>query len=421
MEAHHDRIFSVVSLGEARKRRASVAGRFEGVVEDQLVGWAWCPDAPTERVGIEVLLDGRTLGSTVADQQRGDLRGEGIGDGAHGFSYRLPDDAGLARQQLIEVRAGPARIPLDVAHRYGLAATASTRQLRPARYTAVPAAAPPPPEAAQLGDEGWLFPLYDPRSSIGTEDQIHTAAERYEHLCRTLSEIGVPYILAIAPNKQDVYPQLAAGARSAHPRFVRLMRSELLDSKWPDPFDLLVALMDARRHGVLYPRSDSNWNARGAFYATHAVIREVAKRVPEAAPLPLDRARGVSVDGFRGNLIELPRFGPDKEPVESTPMVEATLEADVASLRSIQMPAPVDLPLPGHPAPLLFQIADEPQLPRLALMGVAMVDQLLQWFPEHSRRTLVCRGHEPPLEQLELESPDAIVHVVTAAELLAGT
>jgi hypothetical protein len=365
---------------------------------------------------VDVVLDGRTLGSVAANDERQDLREAGIGDGRHGFAFPLPAATG-SEEELIEARAGRARVPLRTAHRW---VTPAERRVRPVRYSAAPEDPPAPPEGALLGLDGWLFSGYQARRVAVSPERVQAAALRYEDVCRSLSELSIRYVLVIVPEKQDVYPEFAARARSPHAECVHALLAELRDSVWPEPFDLADALRDGRTHGVLYPRTDSGWNARGGFLAARAVVKEVAKRVPAAVPLALERGRGVAVEEFCGDLVQLPRFGLDRQPIDRTPVSEVTIEDDASTLRSVQMPAPERLSAPGHPAPRLFTVDAAPQLPRLALMGGAAVERIMTWFAEHSRRTLVIAGHEPRLELLELEAPDAVVHVVTALELLTS-
>jgi hypothetical protein len=412
------RSFSV-PLARRPLRTRGIDGLVEAVVGDQIIGWAWSSDAPDERVEVEILLDGKLLGTTVAKSPREDLHEAGIGDGAHGFSYRLPDTAGMGAEQIIEARAGAARLPLDVSVRYRLVDTPSERRLRSVRYSALSSSDPPAPQKAVVTNLNWLFGLYASQSAGTIGEAIDLRVQRYEHICETLGELGIPYLLAIAPEKQDVYPELADGAQSIHAEFVQRLRAAVRDSRWPQPLDLAEPLIDARRHGVLYPRTDSKWNARGAFFAARAIVKAISSRVEGVTPLGLERARGLRCEGFRGDLVDLPKVGASSERPGADAWVEATVEADATSLRSVQMPAPEHLVRPGYSPPLLFELADEPNLPRLALMGGATVEPILPWFAEQSRRTVVFQGHDPPLEPIELEAPDALVHLVTAMELVA--
>lgn len=65
-------------------------GRVDAVDGVHVFGWAWRPDAPTERLTIEAVLDGRVVAKVTADLARVDLRRNGIGDGSYAFNLELP-------------------------------------------------------------------------------------------------------------------------------------------------------------------------------------------------------------------------------------------------------------------------------------------------------------------------------------------
>jgi hypothetical protein len=66
------------------------AGFLEAVSEDgQVVGWAWYPDRPDERVELEILVDDRVAGTMVAGLYRADVAKAGNGEGCYGFSWPL--------------------------------------------------------------------------------------------------------------------------------------------------------------------------------------------------------------------------------------------------------------------------------------------------------------------------------------------
>ncbi len=58
----------------------------------RISGWAYCRNRPTERIVVEILLNGTSLGRVTCDQFREDLKNEGFGDGRHAFTW-TPDPA----------------------------------------------------------------------------------------------------------------------------------------------------------------------------------------------------------------------------------------------------------------------------------------------------------------------------------------
>ena len=73
--------------------------------EGRVVGWAWYPDRPDERVELEFLVDGHVAGTTTTGLYRADLAKAGIGEGRYGFSWPLPYSVlALPRDVIISAR-----------------------------------------------------------------------------------------------------------------------------------------------------------------------------------------------------------------------------------------------------------------------------------------------------------------------------
>ncbi|NKC29343.1 hypothetical protein [Falsiroseomonas selenitidurans] len=76
------------ALGENRAA-PDIRGFVDGLTGNQIDGWAFEPAQPTERVVVELRLDGGTVATTVADRHRADLIRAGVGDAFHGFRFPL--------------------------------------------------------------------------------------------------------------------------------------------------------------------------------------------------------------------------------------------------------------------------------------------------------------------------------------------
>ncbi|WP_462321780.1 tetratricopeptide repeat protein [Halochromatium sp.] len=68
---------------------SELQGRFEGVINGQVCGWAIDPLHPEMRVELELLCDGEPLARIRADLEREDLAEVALGDGRHGFRLTL--------------------------------------------------------------------------------------------------------------------------------------------------------------------------------------------------------------------------------------------------------------------------------------------------------------------------------------------
>jgi len=78
-----------------------VVGYVEAATDTRILGWAWAPRKPQERLVVQALLDEAVVAEGSADRSRDDLARNGIGDGQHAFELALPESA---RPRLAELR-----------------------------------------------------------------------------------------------------------------------------------------------------------------------------------------------------------------------------------------------------------------------------------------------------------------------------
>jgi hypothetical protein len=71
-----------------------IRGFVEARSGEAILGWAWAPARPDERLTVALRLDGQKVAEAVAALPREDLARGGIGDGAHAFRFDLaPEQA----------------------------------------------------------------------------------------------------------------------------------------------------------------------------------------------------------------------------------------------------------------------------------------------------------------------------------------
>lgn len=78
-------------MSSAVAPRSEVAGFVEAVTTARVLGWAWSPRSPADRVTVELRLGGEILAAAVADLPREDLARNGVGDGRHAFDLAVPE------------------------------------------------------------------------------------------------------------------------------------------------------------------------------------------------------------------------------------------------------------------------------------------------------------------------------------------
>lgn len=424
---------------------AGVEGRLEAVVDGRAVGWAWNPARSEEAVEVEILVDEEPVASGRADLERTVLAEAGVGSGRYGFDVPLPERLAAEPAHTIRVTAGPEREEIEAFHQFEnvvraggapwhgtkfTPADAKKRQFVPA-----PEEPPDPGDAALVGRHGWLFPCDEahltadqlqgaPLLSAAEVERRRDAIARHR---RQLKDLRIPYLFAVAPLKERVYGKfLPPGAGLHADRPVAEVDRALRAVDGGEAFDLLPALREARRAGRAFPKSDSGWSDRGAFFAYRELMREIAKRVVDLPdPLRLEDASLLSLSGFRGDLAGKPKvrlgeagFAPADAGAGQDEWEEELDVADVSQLRALRMPAPQHLEVTPGRAPRLYEVADEPALPHAVLVGDAPCLGLVPWLAEHFRRFVFLWAENLPLEAIELEMPDVVVHVISERQLL---
>lgn len=81
---------------------ATIEAHIERLDTTAIQGWLWVPDEPLARLRLEVFYQGVPIGECTANEFRPDLEHADIGDGAHGFFFRLP--AAFPRSELEHLR-----------------------------------------------------------------------------------------------------------------------------------------------------------------------------------------------------------------------------------------------------------------------------------------------------------------------------
>ena len=143
------------------------------------------------------------------------------------------------------------------------------------------------------GKDGWLFlgNEFDDivaklkRASPADPDRIAQEAEVFANLAEAAASSGVPVAVLVGPNKSTIYPEFLPDALTpSETRYVdaftdRLATLPNLTVVDPAP-DLLDAKDDA---GLLYFRTDTHWNAKGAFVVFSALADRMTFPVPDVS------------------------------------------------------------------------------------------------------------------------------------------
>lgn len=124
-----------------------------------------------------------------------------------------------------------------------------------------------------LGREGWLFfsdSLNDYTGQLLSDEIIASAAQHIAEIRDCCEENGADFVFAVAPNKNSLYPEympdrIPAGENSNAARLYQ--RLSELGVQYADLHEAF-----REKEEVLYFRTDSHWNSRGAALAADTIL-----------------------------------------------------------------------------------------------------------------------------------------------------
>jgi hypothetical protein len=319
----------------------------------------------------------------------------------------------------------------------------------------VPTADPPLDSSSRaiVTRGGWLFDADDFKAPLTPPaEQVEELALKIEAATAALAAIGVYYLPVVVGPKSLACTGTVAARLAAGHLWVGALRERLRDSDCAELFSLAPAMRDAVRRVGCYHRTDADWNDVGAFFAARAVAKELAKRIPGLRPPAPSELHLLPVPDYLGTLAgatlhELIEDVP--VPVDEEVEPEAGVALDRRAMRALRMPLDGHLVAAEDPQarlaedshtrlaedlharlaedshtrlaedlhPRLYLQAPDVRRPgsegiRLAVVGDGVALGPLTWLAECAERTTFWRSVTPPLEQMELELPDAVVHMI---------
>lgn len=197
-----------------------------------------------------------------------------------------------------------------------------------------------------LGKGGWLYYIGAAGDRIidrhvrGRDPFTHDELEGWRTFLvertRRYRGLGAKYVLVIAPNKESIYPEHLPhwiGPRVGPTRLDQLM-AHMKSAPEVTVIDLRATLHAAKRASIVYYKTDTHWNTRGAYEAYQEVLRVLTPDFPELSAKTWESLGPKAIE--RGGLDMARMLG----------LVPETREADfvldhVSCARSDTVPIPV--------------------------------------------------------------------------------
>lgn len=162
--------------------------------------------------------------------------------------------------------------------------------------------------------------MTDPQILVNIQTKLFRLNEK-------LKQRNIDLVVVVAPNKSTIYPENTppeiqkAGEKSRLDSFIELMDK----SAPPILLDLRSSLQAGRAVQPIYYKTDTHWNAIGAFIAYHDIMERISLSYPDLKPLdlndftviekkpaPLDLSAILGTDFLKESRIELiPNFRTD--------------------------------------------------------------------------------------------------------------
>ncbi|MGI6220980.1 MAG: alginate O-acetyltransferase AlgX-related protein [Coriobacteriales bacterium] len=154
-----------------------------------------------------------------------------------------------------------------------------------------------------VGDDGWLFygltlPDYLGQSTL-SDRALNNIAHNLVFMQGYANSKGADFVFAVAPNKNTLYPEHmpARYVRSDAPGNWERLKPVLYDHgvRYVDLFEKLGEVDE-----VLYLKTDSHWDNRGALIAANALLAAF-----ERPALAYDEAAWITRDDFTGDIAKM--------------------------------------------------------------------------------------------------------------------
>ena len=159
-----------------------------------------------------------------------------------------------------------------------------------------------------IGFEDWLYYMYDD-SEADIRRESHYSAGKLADICdaqqRTkdhLESQGIAYYLMVCPDKHTVYPEylpMALAGYEGESRFDGMARA-LKENTDVTLVDARQAVVDAKGEGRLFFKTDTHWNAYGAYVGYTELMNAIAEDFPNVRRVTMDEVDVEITDPWTG-------------------------------------------------------------------------------------------------------------------------
>jgi alginate O-acetyltransferase complex protein AlgJ len=256
-----------------------------------------------------------------------------------------------------------------------------------------------------VGKDGWVFLGWD-LSGYENFDKpglngLRRTQQRLQTLYEELQKRNITLILVIAPNKTTIYPDKLPDEIHVFSTQSRLdtFSAYLRQHGPPILVDLRPALIQGREKQDVYYKTDTHWNAYGAFIGYTQIMQELSKTYPQLAPKSIDDFEITSSKPISHDLARIMGAGCLLEP-----KIKFRLKKNSANPASTA---------PGIP------ITPKENLPKLLMYMDSFGVGLGAFIPHHFSQATLLENQSPNYwKNMSLNSIDTIKPNIVIVELV---
>ena len=256
-----------------------------------------------------------------------------------------------------------------------------------------------PTRKVLLGQDGWLFlqgpggnavDLFHRNIKPFSGQEIQDVRAELVRRRDWVASWGGRALFVLIPNKETIYPehlpelyqrQANSGSRYAQWETIFSKENSL------DRIDLKPALLIAKQQGQVYFRSDSHWNADGAYVGYRELVKGLRLWFPKISQV--ERRQKAAPKTYQGDLARLLAVG------NWFDELDLSCSSTLQEAPRLQCAKPVDpisegRLIPKKSNPLVFECGNA-ELPTAVLVRDSMSIPWLAWLPDNFRRLFLSR------------------------------
>jgi hypothetical protein len=268
-----------------------------------------------------------------------------------------------------------------------------------------------------MGRGDWLFLARDRGHDLLEEhravrplpvSEIKALAAEFEARRAWLAERGIAYLVVVTPDKGTIYPEYLPQAyeKTAGPSYLDQTLAYLRQHTSLDILDLKPAVLEAKQHHVVFYRTDTHWNAYGAYAGYLATVARLEKIFP-----------GIAAQTMRNYHVKTTTFSGDQAKLLG---VDGSMKEDfIQYFPDIQRS---DFVFDYHSDPHYSKPAwassrPDPGLPKAVILHDSYYVEQFLYFPDHFRHGVYAWIEPAPAGEfrffdkalIESERPDIVI------------